>query len=130
MPKKQAKKAARKAKKAAKQSKEQLVIAVLSRARELIAKGWTRGNAAKDEHGEAVAPLSEQACTFCAYGAITRSTYDLIGKDSDDAEEEILVTLGFKPRMWDDLFTFNDKAKSKKPILTLFDKAIAKLEAQ
>jgi hypothetical protein len=126
--KKQAKKAAKRAvKKAAKQSKEQLVIAVLSRARELLSKGWTRKVAARDAANVAVYAASFTACKFCAYGAIKRSVLDLTGAENFETEDAVITALGFE--VCDGLFHFNDGAKSKKAVLGLFGSAIQRLEA-
>jgi uncharacterized membrane protein len=126
-----AKKAIKKAaKKAAKQTQKQLVMAVLERAKELLSKpkAWTKGVAARNKEGVAVSSVGKAACQFCAYGAITRSVFDLTGEVNSDSEDIARYALGFD--VWDDLFEFNDKAKTKKVVLGLFGTAIQRLEAQ
>jgi hypothetical protein len=124
---KPAKKAARKAKKAAKQSKEQLVIAVLSRARELIAKrgGWITEIGAADKQGQEVPFDGKEACRFCATGALDRAAFDLIGEWTN--LDPHINALGFKSA--GALENWNDEQTSKKAVLELFGSAIARLEA-
>jgi hypothetical protein len=122
------KKAAKKvAKKAAKQSQKQLTISILERAKELLSKGWTKKTAAKNADNKAVPATAPTAFKFCAFGAIQRSVFDLTGEVNADKEYVILAELGYED--WDELFKFNDGAKTKKSVLSLFSTAIAKLEA-
>jgi hypothetical protein len=127
MPKKQAKKAAKK------QSKEQLTLAVLSRARQLIAKGWTRGDMATSKDGRHTDPRSNTACRFCAMGAVVRASADLTGDNLDDAYIN-KTTKGALDQLRElvgpSVGKFNDEQTSKRPVLAAFDQAIAKLEAQ
>jgi hypothetical protein len=121
---KPAKQAKKQTKKAAKQSKAQLVIAVLSRARELLSKGWATEWFAYDLDGKEVGIIDGSACTFCATGAIYRSMHDLTG--STEPADMIFEALDMDSS---DLEQFNDNSKTKKPVLKLFSTAIARLEA-
>lgn len=51
--------------------------AVLGRARELLAQGWTQGTFARDAHGEHVYTMSEDAVVFCPVGALYRAGVEL-----------------------------------------------------
>lgn len=126
-PKKAAKKAKKQAKKAAKQSREQLVIAVLSRARELLSKrgGWITEIGAADKDGQEVPFDGKEACRFCATGALDRAAFDLTGEWTN--LDPHINALGFKSA-WA-LENWNDEQASKKAVLSLFSAAIAKLEA-
>jgi hypothetical protein len=127
--KKVAKKAARKTKKEAKQSKEQLTIAILVRARELLSKrgGWGKDLGAADKEGNEVATSDKTACKFCATGALDRAIYDLTGEIWAPVKPyaELLGFVGCGA-----LENWNDERTSKRPVLALFSSAIARLEGQ
>jgi hypothetical protein len=121
MAKKATKKATKKA--AKKQTKTQTTLAVLTRARDLIVKGWTKNHLAANEAGAQVTFNSREACKFCAWGAVLRAEYDL-----GDIHSEATITL--EETAGREIVNFNDKKRSSKPVIALFDKAIAKLEAK
>src|SRR5262249_7030528 len=54
---------------------------VLHRARALVGseQHWTLGAWARDEHGRPCDPLSSHASRWCAWGALQKCAYDLVG---------------------------------------------------
>ena len=62
-------------------------IAILTHAYTLIKKGWTRKCFARNKHSKAVTWDSEQACRFCAVGAIKRATHNLFPKDTHETKQ-------------------------------------------
>lgn len=52
-------------------------LAVLERARDLIAAGWTQDEDARDGNGRARLFSSEVATCFCISGALSRAAFDL-----------------------------------------------------
>jgi len=54
---------------------------VLHRARALLGseQHWTLGAWARDEHGRPCDPLSSHASRWCAWGALQKCAYDLVG---------------------------------------------------
>lgn len=110
------------------------VLDLLKYARTLLAKrgGWTQGVLARDSSGQEVPYESNDAVCFCASGAVHRAMH-------------VLQDFGFNQSAWDALkaslpefkqktnhhvvVEFNDRQKSKAPVIRAFDRAIAKLEA-
>lgn len=111
-----------------KKDKKQVVIAVIQRAHDLIAKrgGWTKGLYARDAKQQNVAITNETACAFCADGALQRGIYDITGNFNGSiyraARTAIYETIP------DGLTTLNDNQKTKRPVLNLFKKTLLRLE--
>ena len=93
---------------------------VLRNARALIEKpeNWTRYLYARDAKGNNAVPQSEEACAWCALGAITR----VGGYEKAAPVLKRLVRDADVPH-------FND-TKSHAEVLDLFDRAIAAAEAR
>ena len=89
----------------------------LKAARQLIEQGWCKGVFAQNNHYLPVDCKSEEACRFCALGALRRVSYwfDL---RSEQALAEALGT--HKIGEWND-----DPARTKEDVLAVYDKAIA-----
>lgn len=49
---------------------------VLIRAAELVKRGWTRKESARDLWERRVHPTSQEACKFCIHGALLRASYE------------------------------------------------------
>lgn len=96
---------------------------ILLRARELIVHGWTRNAFARLPSGRATGYTDESACRFCAEGAIRRASYELQIDGLKYGAAEKLGALITVP-----VTHYNDDSKSKKRVLELFDKAIARLK--
>lgn len=95
------------------------MIEELKKARALLVKGWTKGSFAKNAQGEKCVPYSDKAVCWCAGGALKVVTDNW--SDLWDVVEAELKG-GYLP-------DFNDAQETVEPVLALFDKAIAKLEA-
>lgn len=88
---------------------------ILRKARALIAKGWTRR---AYERGRGT---KTRYCSSGAIRAVVGTTADpRFNEASDVVERESGMTYG--------LPAWNDRQKSKKPVLAAFDRAIKKLE--
>lgn len=114
-----------------KKRQEQLVITILERARELVRKGWTRNQMAATKNGKQTDTKSDAACKFCTMGAVGRAYLDLTGDKGNiwfsAATRSALSHL--EAFAGTSIASFNDSQTTKKPILALFDKALAKLDA-
>lgn len=100
---------------------------ILKHARGLLAKrgGWTKDVYARDKKGEKVSLRGSDAICFCADGALMRSDFDL--KADDAAFGIAYATLS---EVTDhNIVLFNDRQRTKTPVLKAFNRAIAKLEA-
>ena len=100
-------------------------VDALSKARELVASGWTQGEAARSSDGEAVLPYSPAACAWCMLGSL-----QAVG--APDAALELLfeaavakslgMTAGRRAKI---LAAWNDDAdRTKEEVQAAFDKAI------
>lgn len=90
---------------------------VLTRARKLIEKGWTRKALARNKYRHEVQVDSPSACKFCAIGAVARVT----GFDAE-AYRPALYALSSVIN-FSGLATFND-THTKQAVLDLYSKAI------
>jgi hypothetical protein len=102
-------------------------LQILKEARELLAQPgkWTRYWFARDALHAPVKSLSADACCFCALGAVTR----FAGCDWSEQWREAAAALqGCLPDNTS-VAIFNDAQETVEPVLALFDRAIAKLEA-
>jgi hypothetical protein len=95
---------------------------VLRNARALIARpaDWTRGVHARTENGRPVMWHDQQACRWCALGAINRAVYDLVGhkERAEGIADEIIADCFPCNLSW-----INDK-DGHATVLQLFDKAL------
>lgn len=66
---------------------------VRARAAELVEQGWTQDVAARDSAGHTVSVYGEEACEFCAIGAIVRAAWELSGRPATDEELDAVVDL-------------------------------------
>jgi hypothetical protein len=111
-------------------TKELTAVQVLMRAKKLlVTKGWTKGTFARDKyHKQHLDWYSPKAACFCAGGALNRAS----GEDNHYADnylERIIEQTGFVKSSWNYdsvIAVWNDDPKrTKKQVLTAFDKAIA-----
>jgi hypothetical protein len=95
---------------------------VLGYARALIARqtDWTRGVHARAENGRPVMWHDQEACSWCALGAINRAAYDLIGNKerAEGIADEIIANCFPCNLSW-----INDK-DGHAAVIKLFDKAL------
>jgi hypothetical protein len=91
--------------------------ALLIGARSFIERGWCRSVFALDRYGHGIEPTSEYAVAWCMLGALRAAGW------SDDADHPALTLL--REAAGDAyLVKFNDRQKTVKPILAVFDRAI------
>lgn len=99
---------------------------ILQKARDLLAMpgGWGPGGYAFDAGGNIVKPNSQNACRFCALGAVYH-VMDMEGPGAAGRPEPLKVL--YKAYGQDDglVCGLNDAADTVEPILALYDKAIA-----
>ncbi len=95
-------------------------LAVLRKARALVAKGWTRFHFARNKYGHPVNVYGPAACRFCAAGSIVRVTRnDIAARDCAIKVLSGVVAGGTAP-------AFNDHpGTTKADVLSAFDRAIA-----
>ncbi len=107
---------------------------IIERAMEIIERGWTRGDLARDANGYPVAVASPAACTFCAVGAISRATRELSDRYDPVVQYEVCTKvreLGLPPReKGSQITSFNDRQKRVGPVLTAFRRTIKRLKNQ
>jgi hypothetical protein len=99
-------------------------LEILKEARALLAQpgAWTKGAYARDVEGTYVSPDNPAAVCFCAVGAIHHAG----GGGNVLASQALKLEL---PKRYSDITHANDSYKTVKPVLALFDRAIAHLEA-
>jgi hypothetical protein len=117
-----------------KKSKAVTAVEILKYARALLAKrgGWTKTFYARSRTSRAVAANSPNACRFCAYGALLRAVHDLDAEQLYAPLTPRVVAFNALEQSTPDpngIVHFNDKQATVRPILAVYDKAIAKLEA-
>lgn len=97
-------------------------LEILRAARKLITsrKRWTKGAGARDAHGFSTPVTSERAVCWCTSGALGRV-------DQFGAIDALTALDDLTPRR--DAVQYND-TRSHRSVLRLFDRAIAKLEAE
>ncbi len=98
---------------------------ILKAARAKIAQGWCRKWFSQDENGNATEANSDQACKWCALGAI----YAIIPANVS-ALDAAMVLRSCLPNGEQSISIFNDAQGSAYPILELYDLAIAKEKAR
>lgn len=69
----------------------QTSAAILKRAAELVEHGHIKGVAAADKNGFVVSTISEEACQFCALGAMLRASWDIYqAADFQDCSRKVV----------------------------------------
>jgi hypothetical protein len=91
------------------------VKALLKKAKKKIEKGWCQGAMARDIDGQAVGCMTEEAASFCIYGAVISSM-----ENGDYYVESIQLLWSIAN---ENLVSYNDRS-SKEQVLQLFDLAI------
>lgn len=95
------------------------VLAVLKKARALVARGWCQGAAARARNNRRVATDHAGASRFCAWGALARAAGP---KEHGMREATYLLCAILKVNGLSD---FNDaKGRTKAEVLAAFDRAI------
>lgn len=97
------------------------VLAVLVRARALVAQGWCQDAFARDADGKGVHEYSEKACSWCAEGAVFRAAVELYPSTYVGWKAiwrlELRIPFG--------LMTWNDvSSRTKAQVLDVFDRVI------
>jgi hypothetical protein len=118
----------------AKKSKAVTALDILRYARALLAKrgGWTKVFYARTAKSIGTDATADNACKFCALGAIMRASHDL-GIDYGELSHKVYAVNALRqalPVRDQGVISFNDAQTTVKPILAAYDRAIAKLEAQ
>lgn len=104
-------------------------LQILTRARKLLSnpKRWCQWTSARDKRGLPTLPLSDNAVSFCAYGAIARTYNGSIGLCRTILDKEA----GRISKKSGDFVKYNDaRGRTHAQILALFDSAIARLKAK
>jgi hypothetical protein len=112
-------------------NQKKIIIAILSEAINLLQKGWCRRTLARDKSNRTTSFSGEDACKFCALGSIYRARQNLKNDSKNDPYdvfvldtiESIRNTQGI-----DSLAVFNDTSKSKKKVISAFEKTKKALE--
>lgn len=95
---------------------QDVTLRILRRARDLIAAGWTRGRLQRQYAGQV---------RYCAIGALEEAAaYEGKSKLIGDRIGSAMQPDGLY------IVTFNDGLRSKKPVLEVFDEAIARMERE
>lgn len=105
-------------------------LKVLKKMRSLIQKGWTKGAYARDKKNKDVVPTSKSARKWCLMGAYTKaySTVDAyIDFEVISRLDHIMMKRRTKHLV---LAQYNDAQKTKKPVISLIDKAIEDIEKE
>ncbi len=109
-------------------------LLILQGALRYIRKGWCRGWFARTKEGYIVNELNSRACKWCAAGALSRATHDLLDVDyllkdpaGKSAHERVIKEL---PRDYS-IVGFNDRrGRKKRDVVRVFERAIKKLEKE
>jgi hypothetical protein len=113
----------------AKNNKAVTAVDILRYARALLAKpgGWTKVFYARTSRSVGTDANADNACKFCAIGAIMRASHDL--GDPLIPRIDAGNALRWALPVGQGVISFNDAQTTVKPVLALYDRAIAKLEA-
>lgn len=101
------------------------LLRALRQVRLLIITGWTRGSAAKTKSGEQISFLEKKAARFCLLGATLRVTTDTSMRA--DIVKALANALPSDVE-YKSISIFNDRQKSKYPVVQLIDRAIANVQ--
>lgn len=102
----------------------------LTKARQLIRRGWTQGPPAKDEQGCPADPSAPEACQWCSIGSLWKvSSISPLGvRDPMGFLETAIRMGGFKQQY---LIDFNEHpGRTKAQVLSVFDRAIKLAKAK
>lgn len=96
----------------------------------LVEKGWTKGAYGRDVNSLSVG-VAEPATCFCAMGALmsARNRSDTSFADLESFTRARRILKAALPKGYDAIESFNDSKKSVRPILALYDRAIAACDA-
>jgi len=107
---------------------------VIEKARPLVANAntWTTGAIARGSDGASVDFWSKLAVRFCAYGALLRTAFDLVGntKDAENIARSAAAVLTGAITPQPDLgalYAVND-TNGQQAVLDLFDRALGRHE--
>src|SRR5690242_5528467 len=95
---------------------------ILTRAANILAKGWTQGYYAKSESGHCIESNDSRAVRFCAVGALQRASLELgVGQDAVDDIAKELRNFGRVNNGVGGLVSWNDaKGRKKSEVIRLF----------
>lgn len=103
---------------------DQQVELALTRAAELIQRGWCKNTLARTLFGEEVSALSPEATNFCSIGALDRAQFEL--RFSEGVYWGALERLENETEIGG-IEGWNDARSSKRPVLNAFKRAGAKI---
>lgn len=109
-------------------------VAILKRARELVERGWVKGQLAVDDMGVSASVWQARATCFCSVGAIQRAIWERPGWDGANpilhpAYNPALEALCADMPEFASIVEFNDSnSTTKDDVVALFDKVIATQE--
>lgn len=97
-------------------------VEILKAAREKLAKpgAWTKGCTGRNAEGEYVGARDDEACQWCAYGAVLA-----VMPPGQPAGMVVNALNAVVPPDSEGFVSFNDEAETVEPVLALFDRAIA-----
>lgn len=93
---------------------------VLERAAALVRQGWCKHSLAQDAAGEPVYPTDEDACRWCASGAILRAVHDL---DASVPTHLHAYKCVCQPAGLTSLGIWNDRQRSRRPVIAALKRA-------
>lgn len=99
------------------------IIDVLERAKARIQKGWTR-------HRYRAPSGNKDTCGVCAMGAVNWALSGDPNTSPHTWQVERHLNWALDHTEYTGIIRFNDAQKSKKPVIALFDRAIAKLKEE
>lgn len=101
---------------------------VLTRAYNLLRKGWTKGCLARNKYSNPVKVECDNATRFCALGAVERAALSVPEEQRDDVLATALTaisTAGRTEGQYWDLECYNDEDnRTVQDVLSLFKRAI------
>lgn len=104
---------------------------VLTRAYNLVRKGWTKGCLARNKYSNPVSVKCDNAVRFCALGAVERAALSVTEDRRDDVLADALTAISAAGRTegqyWD-LECYNDEDyRTVEDVLALFKRAIERV---
>jgi hypothetical protein len=104
------------------------IIKILKRARSYLEKGWCRGSWARKADGSAEYIFSRKACSWCLEGALLKAENQPTWSSAGIETRELLLGMIPKYKFFG-LQKWNDaKKRTKRQVLSLLDRAMARLE--
>lgn len=113
---------------------------ILIKAKDIVEKGWCKNSLFRDANGKAIRSTEyTDGCHVCAIGAMKIAALNINFQSGEYSKA--LKALGKETPMWPEDYqlrgmqmpidSFNDQSTTtKQDILNLYDRAIAKLQAQ